>query len=163
MSPISAVAPGHNDCAQVIIDLTERGLYLGRVSGPLEDSSCHVSQFICSNLRVFASSGPAAQKMPLFIATTRISRSAKPRSVPFMYENPREPPTLLLLLFSDPALAPHCPPCHPQVVLKSKDDQVTVIGAGVTLHEALAAAEILKKGKKKGTRKVTGWSHRISS
>lgn len=34
------------------------------------------------------------------------------------------------------------------MVLKSKDDQVTVIGAGVTLHEALAAAEMLKKGKK---------------
>lgn len=50
-------------------------------------------------------------------------------------------------------------PCHPQVVLKSKDDQVTVIGAGVTLHEALAAAEMLKKGKKKGTRKVT--EHRL--
>lgn len=33
-----------------------------------------------------------------------------------------------------------------QVVLKSKDDQVTVIGAGVTLHEALAAAEQLRKG-----------------
>ncbi|KAI5174163.1 transketolase [Manis pentadactyla] len=32
-----------------------------------------------------------------------------------------------------------------QVVLKSKDDQVTVIGAGVTLHEALAAADLLKK------------------
>uniref|UniRef100_A0A2I2ZRT8 transketolase n=1 Tax=Gorilla gorilla gorilla TaxID=9595 RepID=A0A2I2ZRT8_GORGO len=39
------------------------------------------------------------------------------------------------------------PLCHPQVVLKSKDDQVTVIGAGVTLHEALAAAELLKKEK----------------
>lgn len=26
---------------------------------------------------------------------------------------------------------------------------MTVIGAGVTLHEALAAAEMLKKGKKK--------------
>lgn len=34
-----------------------------------------------------------------------------------------------------------------KVVLKSKDDQVTVIGAGVTLHEALAAAESLKKDK----------------
>lgn len=33
-----------------------------------------------------------------------------------------------------------------QLVLKSKDDQVTVIGAGVTLHEALAAAEQLRKG-----------------
>lgn len=32
-----------------------------------------------------------------------------------------------------------------KVVLKSKDDQVTVVGAGVTLHEALAAAELLKK------------------
>ncbi|XP_054834767.1 transketolase [Eublepharis macularius] len=32
-----------------------------------------------------------------------------------------------------------------KVVFKSKDDQVTVIGAGVTLHEALAAAEQLKK------------------
>ncbi|KAK2091294.1 hypothetical protein P7K49_030578 [Saguinus oedipus] len=50
---------------------------------------------------------------------------------------------------------PHCPKAlsltrplsHPQVVLKSKDDQVTVIGAGVTLHEALAAAELLKKEK----------------
>ena len=38
-----------------------------------------------------------------------------------------------------------------KVVLKSKDDQVTVIGAGVTLHEALAAAELLKKGEEKGT------------
>ncbi|CAD7690442.1 unnamed protein product [Nyctereutes procyonoides] len=34
-----------------------------------------------------------------------------------------------------------------KVVLKSKDDQVTVIGAGVTLHEALAAADLLKKEK----------------
>lgn len=33
-----------------------------------------------------------------------------------------------------------------QVVHKSSDDQVTVIGAGVTLHEALTAAEMLKKG-----------------
>ncbi|XP_029456732.1 transketolase [Rhinatrema bivittatum] len=32
-----------------------------------------------------------------------------------------------------------------KVVHQSKDDQVTVIGAGVTLHEALAAAEQLKK------------------
>ncbi|XP_038628777.1 transketolase isoform X2 [Tachyglossus aculeatus] len=34
-----------------------------------------------------------------------------------------------------------------KVVLKTKDDQVTVIGAGVTLHEALAAADQLKKEK----------------
>lgn len=34
-----------------------------------------------------------------------------------------------------------------QVVCQSKEDQVTVIGAGLTLHEALAAAEYLKKGK----------------
>ncbi|XP_075431013.1 transketolase [Ascaphus truei] len=34
-----------------------------------------------------------------------------------------------------------------KVVTQSKDDQVTVIGAGVTLHEALAAAEQLKKDK----------------
>ncbi|NWX90450.1 TKT Transketolase, partial [Nothoprocta ornata] len=34
-----------------------------------------------------------------------------------------------------------------KVILKSKDDQVTVIGAGVTLHEALAAAEQLRKEK----------------
>ncbi|KAK2118408.1 hypothetical protein P7K49_005295 [Saguinus oedipus] len=34
-----------------------------------------------------------------------------------------------------------------KVVLKNKDDQVTVIGAGVTLHEALAAAELLQKEK----------------
>uniref|UniRef100_A0A7N5JGN1 transketolase n=1 Tax=Ailuropoda melanoleuca TaxID=9646 RepID=A0A7N5JGN1_AILME len=34
-----------------------------------------------------------------------------------------------------------------KVVSKSKDDQVTVIGAGVTLHEAIAAAEQLKKDK----------------
>ncbi|XP_030633457.1 transketolase [Chanos chanos] len=32
-----------------------------------------------------------------------------------------------------------------KVVCQSKDDQVTVIGAGVTLHEALTAAEQLKK------------------
>ncbi|KAL1021397.1 hypothetical protein UPYG_G00012780 [Umbra pygmaea] len=32
-----------------------------------------------------------------------------------------------------------------KVVYKTSDDHVTVIGAGVTLHEALAAAEILKK------------------
>lgn len=36
-----------------------------------------------------------------------------------------------------------------QVVNKTNDDQVTVIGAGVTLHEALAAAEQLKKGTRK--------------
>lgn len=35
-----------------------------------------------------------------------------------------------------------------QVVYKTNDDHVTVIGAGVTLHEALAAAEQLKKGMK---------------
>ena len=40
------------------------------------------------------------------------------------------------------------------MVLKSRDDQVTVIGAGVTLHEALAAADLLKKGKEGGTHKV---------
>lgn len=34
-----------------------------------------------------------------------------------------------------------------QVVYQSKDDQVTVVAAGVTLHEALAAAEHLKKGR----------------
>lgn len=53
-----------------------------------------------------------------------------------------------------PVPEPHWPPaslCHPQVVLKSKDDQVTVIGAGVTLHEALAAADLLKKGEEGGT------------
>lgn len=32
-----------------------------------------------------------------------------------------------------------------KVVLKNKDDQVTVIIAGVTLHEALATTELLKK------------------
>lgn len=31
---------------------------------------------------------------------------------------------------------------------------MTVIGAGVTLHEALAAADLLKKGKEGGTHKV---------
>lgn len=40
------------------------------------------------------------------------------------------------------------------MVLKSKDDQVTVIGAGVTLHEALAAADLLKRGKEGGMHKV---------
>lgn len=34
-----------------------------------------------------------------------------------------------------------------KVVAQSKDDQVTVIGAAVTLHEAIAAAEQLKKDK----------------
>ncbi|OWK02641.1 TKT [Cervus elaphus hippelaphus] len=34
-----------------------------------------------------------------------------------------------------------------KVILKTKDDQVTVIGAGVTLHEALAAADLLKREK----------------
>lgn len=35
-----------------------------------------------------------------------------------------------------------------QVVRHSKEDKVTVIGAGVTLHEALVAADILhKKGQ----------------
>uniref|UniRef100_A0A8D2AU80 transketolase n=1 Tax=Sciurus vulgaris TaxID=55149 RepID=A0A8D2AU80_SCIVU len=34
-----------------------------------------------------------------------------------------------------------------KVVLKSKDDHATVIGGGVTLHEALVAAELLKKEK----------------
>ncbi|XP_056380328.1 transketolase [Hyla sarda] len=34
-----------------------------------------------------------------------------------------------------------------KVVRQSKDDQVTVIGAGVTLHEALAAADQLKQDK----------------
>ena len=37
-------------------------------------------------------------------------------------------------------------PSSLQVVYQSKDDQVTVVAAGVTLHEALAAAEHLKKG-----------------
>lgn len=40
-----------------------------------------------------------------------------------------------------------------QVVYQNKDDQVTVVAAGVTLHEALAAAEYLKKG--------TGWPQRL--
>ena len=35
-----------------------------------------------------------------------------------------------------------------QVAYKTNDDHVTVVGAGVTLHEALAAAEQLKKGTK---------------
>lgn len=43
---------------------------------------------------------------------------------------------------------------HPtQVVYKTNDDHVTVIGAGVTLHEALAAAEQLKKGTEKERKK----------
>lgn len=33
-----------------------------------------------------------------------------------------------------------------QVVYKTNNDQVTVIGAAVTLHEALDAAQQLKKG-----------------
>ncbi|KAM5148508.1 transketolase [Mantella aurantiaca] len=37
---------------------------------------------------------------------------------------------------------------HAKVVHQCKDDQVTVIGAGVTLHEALAAAEHLSKKEK---------------
>lgn len=40
---------------------------------------------------------------------------------------------------------------------KTNDDHVTVVGAGVTLHEALAAAEQLKKGvltKQKTANKV---------
>jgi hypothetical protein len=37
-------------------------------------------------------------------------------------------------------------PCPSQVVYQSAEDKVTVIGAGITLHEALAAAEMLKKG-----------------
>lgn len=37
--------------------------------------------------------------------------------------------------------------CHSQVVYQSKDDQVTVVAAGLTLHEAVGAAEHLKKGK----------------
>uniref|UniRef100_A0A8C7DC07 transketolase n=1 Tax=Oncorhynchus kisutch TaxID=8019 RepID=A0A8C7DC07_ONCKI len=36
-------------------------------------------------------------------------------------------------------------PCPSQVVYQSAEDKVTVIGAGITLHEALAAAEMLKK------------------
>lgn len=41
-----------------------------------------------------------------------------------------------------------------QVVYKTSNDQVTVIGAAVTLHEALDAAEQLKKGTagKKGAK-----------
>lgn len=34
-----------------------------------------------------------------------------------------------------------------QVVYKTNDDHVTVVAAGVTLHEALSAAEQLKKGR----------------
>jgi transketolase len=37
-------------------------------------------------------------------------------------------------------------PCPSQVVYQSTEDKVTVIGAGITLHEAVAAAEMLKKG-----------------
>lgn len=37
-------------------------------------------------------------------------------------------------------------PCPSQVVYQSAEDKVTVIGAGITLHEAMAAAEMLKKG-----------------
>lgn len=43
-----------------------------------------------------------------------------------------------------------------QVVYQNKDDQVTVVAAGVTLHEALAAAEYLKKGTlPPGLRKIS--------
>lgn len=58
---------------------------------------------------------------------------------------------------------PECPPqkclyiylCG-QVVRQSDDDQVTVIGAGVTLHEALAAADTLAaKGNPRWLLKVT--------
>lgn len=38
-----------------------------------------------------------------------------------------------------------------QVVHKTSNDQVTVIGAAVTLHEALDAAEQLKKGTESRT------------
>lgn len=46
---------------------------------------------------------------------------------------------------------PHLPL---QVVYKTNDDHVTVLGAGVTLHEALAAAEQLKKGTLKESKKI---------
>lgn len=42
-----------------------------------------------------------------------------------------------------------------QVVYQNKDDQVTVVAAGVTLHEALAAAEHLKKGTMQ--KNTTSW------
>lgn len=42
-----------------------------------------------------------------------------------------------------------------QVVYKTSDDHVTVVGAGVTLQEALAAAEMLKKGRERKTRTET--------
>lgn len=38
-----------------------------------------------------------------------------------------------------------------QVVRQSDNDQVTVVGAGVTLHEALAAAEMLASEGKTNT------------
>lgn len=38
---------------------------------------------------------------------------------------------------------------------KTNDDHVTVIGAGVTLHEALAAAEQLKKGTETERNRLT--------
>lgn len=41
-----------------------------------------------------------------------------------------------------------------QVLYKTNDDHVTVIGAGVTLHEALAAAEMLKKGRRRWSKKT---------
>lgn len=47
---------------------------------------------------------------------------------------------------------------HTQVVYKTNDDHVTLIGAGVTLHEALAAAEQLKKGTKKERNKKTKYT-----
>lgn len=45
---------------------------------------------------------------------------------------------------------------------KTNDDYVTVIGAGVTLHEALAAAEMLKKGTEQSLhRSFTGTQYSI--
>lgn len=45
-----------------------------------------------------------------------------------------------------------CVPFPSQVVYKTNDDHVTVVAAGVTLHEALAAAEQLKKGTQRETK-----------
>lgn len=56
------------------------------------------------------------------------------------------PPPAFILFYRISRLAPASRSPPTQVVYKTNDDHVTVVGAGVTLHEALAAAEQLKKG-----------------
>ncbi|CAG06882.1 unnamed protein product, partial [Tetraodon nigroviridis] len=84
--------------------------------------------------RVSATSAPAARTAPSSTTATRTSMSARLRLV----RSACVCVCVCVCVFT-------CTGNICQVVFQSKDDQVTVVAAGQILHEALAAAEHLKK------------------